>query len=95
MNYVTAGAPKPLNTQGMAWSRISQNRGHKSEECMYLQNVISAPASMYCKFCRSVGHDEKDCKAYQLLQEKMMDTYLMKNEEQMQVERAQPQYKPA
>ena len=28
----------------------------------------------------------------QLLQEKTMDTYLMKNDEQMQDERAQPQY---
>ena len=29
-----------------------------------------------------------------MLQQKTMDTYLMKNEEQMQVERVQPQYQP-
>ena len=57
---------------------------------MYLQNIVSAPSSLYCKFCRSIGHDEKYYRALQLLQEKMMDTYLMKNDEQMQVEQAQP-----
>ena len=92
MNYVTAGAPNPLNKQGMPWCTIFQTRGHKSEECLYLQNILSAPASLYCKFCRSVGHDEKDCRALQLLQEKTMDTYLIKNEEQMQVEGAHHQY---
>ena len=95
MNYVAAGAPIPLNTQGMPWCRICRTRGHKCEECLYLHNIVSALASMYCKFCRSVVHDEKYCRALQLLQEKMMDTYLMKNDEKMQVERAQPQYHPA
>ena len=41
-----------------------------------------------------MGHDEKYCRAFQLLQEKMMDTYLMKNYDQIQVERTQPQYQP-
>ena len=35
-----------------------------------------------------MGHDEKYCRAYQLLQEKTFDTYLMKNDEHM----AQEQY---
>ena len=61
-----------------------------SEECLYLQNIVSMPASLYCKFCRSVGHDEKDCRAFQVLQEKAMDTYLMKNDEKMQAKRVQP-----
>ena len=86
MNYVAAGASNPLNTQGMPWCRICNTGGHKYEECMYLQNIVSAPASLYCKFCISVGHDEKYCRALQLLQEKMMDTYLMKNDEHMQDE---------
>ena len=48
---------------------------------MYLHDIVSAPTNLYCKFCRSVGHNEKDYKALQLLQEKTMDTYLMKNDE--------------
>ena len=86
MNYVVAGAPKPLNNQGIPWCKICHTRGHNSEERLYLQKIGSTPASLYCKFRRSVGHDEKYCRAFQLLQEKMMDTYLMKNDEQMQVE---------
>ena len=39
-----------------------------------------------------MGHDEKDCKQYQLLQEKEVDTYLMKNYEQMQDEQADAQF---
>ena len=86
MNYVVAGASNPLNTQGMPWCSICHTRCHKDEECLYLQKIVSSPASLYYKFCKSVGHDEKDCRALQLLQEKMMDTYLMKNDEKMQVE---------
>ena len=81
MKYVTAGAPIPLNNQGMPCCRVCQTRGHKSEECMYLHKIVSTPASLYYKFCRSVGHDEKYSRALQLLQEKTMDTYLMKNDE--------------
>ena len=83
MNYVAVGAPNPLNTQGMPWCRICQTRGHNSGEYMYLQKIVSAPTSLYYKFCILVGLDEKDCKALQLLQEKKMDTYLMKNDEKM------------
>ena len=78
----------------MPWCRVVYTRGHKFEECLYLQKIVSEPARLYCKFCRSIGHEEKDYKALQLLQEKMMDTYLMKNYEQMQDEQVQPQYQP-
>ena len=54
MNYVAGGAPNPLNTQGIPWCRVCQTRGHKSEECMYLQQILSAPTSLYCNFCRLV-----------------------------------------
>ena len=85
MNYVSAGSPNTLNTQGMPCCRVCQTRGYKSKEFLYLQKIVSAPTSMYCKFCSSVGLDEKDYRALQLLQEKTMDTYLMKNDEKMQV----------
>ena len=39
-----------------------------------------------------MGHDEKDCRQYQLLQEKEVDTYLMKNYEQMQDEQDHAQF---
>ena len=95
INYVTAGVWNPINKQWIPWCRISQTWGHRSEDCLYLDKIVSTLDSLYCKFCKFVGHDEKDCIAFQLLQEKMVDTYLMKNEEQMQAEWAQDQYPPA
>ena len=86
MNYVTAGASNPINTQGMPWCIIYQFRGHNPEECLYLHVIVSTLASMYCKFCKTVGHNEKYYKSFQFLQEKTMDTYLMKNDEKMQAE---------
>ena len=32
-----------------------------------------------------MGHDEKYCRAYQLMREKMVDAYLMKTEEQVKI----------
>ena len=64
MNYVTSGAPNPLNDQVLPWCHICQSRGHCDEECVYLKKVVSTPANLFCKFCKSVGHEEKDCRAY-------------------------------
>ena len=94
MNYVASSAPNPLNGQWIPWCHICQSRGHRNEECVYLQKVVSTPANLLCKFCKSVGHEEKDCRAYQLLKEKTVDTYLMKNEGFPQVEQAQASYQP-
>ena len=80
MNYIAFGAPNPLNGKGIPWCHICQSRGHRDEECVYLQKVVSTPTRLFCKFCRSVGHDEKYCRAYQLLKEKTVNTYLVKNE---------------
>ena len=79
MNYLASGAPNPINTQGIPSCRILQTRGHHSKECLYLQKIVSAPAILYYKFCRLVGPNKKYCRAYQLLQEKIVYTYLMKN----------------
>ena len=60
MNDVAARETNPINTQGMPWCRICHTIGHISEECLYLQKIVSAPASLYCKLFKLVGHDEKD-----------------------------------
>ena len=79
----------------MPWCRICQTRGHRSEECLYLQNIVITSDSMYCKLCKYIGHDVKDCKDFQLLQEKTMDTYLMNNEYHMKSEQDQSEYPQA
>ena len=74
MNYVSSSAPNPLISHGLPWCRIYQTRGHHNEDCLYLQKIVITPANLFFKFCKPVGHEEKDCRAYQLLKEKMIDT---------------------
>ena len=95
MNYVSSSAPNPLNGHGLPWCRICQSRGHRDDECLYFKNVVSTLENLFCKLCKSVGHEEEDCRTYHLLKEKTVDTYLIKNEGQSQVEPTQALYQPA
>ena len=60
-----------------------------------MQKVVSTSENLFCKFCNLVGHEEKYCRAYQLLKEKTVDTYLMKNEGLTQAELVQASYQVA
>ena len=60
MNYVSFGAPNPLNGHGLPWCRICQYRGRRDKECLYLQKVVITLENLFCKFFKSVGHKEKD-----------------------------------
>ena len=95
MNYISSGAPNPLSSHGLPWCRICQTRGHRDKEYLYLQNTVSTPASLFYKFCYSVGNEEKDYRACQILKEKIVDTYLMKNDKSVQDEQVQVHYHPA
>ena len=57
-----------------------------------MYKTVCTPTSLYCKFCKSVGHDEKDCEAYQLMGNKMVDAYLMNTEEQVNIEQTPLQF---
>ena len=92
MNYISSGAPNPLSTQGIPWCNICQTRGRCDIECMFLQRTVCASASLYCKFCKYVGHDEKYFRAYEFMRDKMVDAYLMKTEEKIKIEHAAPQF---
>ena len=66
-NYMLSGDPNPLSNGGMPWFLIFQVHGHQHKECVYIQKIVSKPTNLYCTFCRSVGHEEKDCRAYDLI----------------------------
>ena len=89
MNYVAVGAPNPLNTQGIPWCRICQTRGNNYEEFMYLHMIVRQHLLCIVNFVDQYVMI-KDCRSFKLLQEKTMDTYLLKNDEKMKAERAQP-----
>ena len=86
-NYLLLGPPNMLNQGGLPWCRICQTHGHRHEECVYLQKMVSKPVNLFCIFCRSIGHEGKDFRAYDLLQERTMDAYYMKGEENRSTER--------
>ena len=69
-NYMLSRAPNPLSSGGIPWCHIFQVYGHRHEECSYMQKIVSKAANLYCSFYRSVGHEDKDYRAYDLLQER-------------------------
>ena len=92
MNYVSSGGPSPMNSQGLPWCNIFQIRGHQETDCLFMHKTICTPTSLYCKFWKYVGHDEKDCRSYQLMREKMVDAYIMKTEEKIKIKEVVPQF---
>ena len=77
-NYLLSGALSPLSGVGAPWCRSFHVYGHGHENCDYMQEMVTKEESLYCTFCRSVGHDKKNCHAYDLLQERMYDSYFVK-----------------
>jgi hypothetical protein len=55
-----------------------------------MQKYVQTPTNLYCTFCKFVGHDEKDCRAYDLLHERSRDTYRIQGD--MQKERNASQF---
>jgi hypothetical protein len=54
----------------------------------------------YCKFCKSMGHDDKDCRTLELMRERNLDTYIVQEEmmtskDTPQFNNMQPQFNPA
>jgi hypothetical protein len=47
-----------------------------------MQKYVQKPTNIYCAFCKSMGNDEKDCRAYDLLHEISRDTYRIQGEVQ-------------
>ena len=80
-NYLLSGAPNPLSYAGILWFRMCQVYGHQHENYEYMQKMITKEENMYYTFCRSVGHDDKNYRDYDLLQERTYDSYFVKDED--------------
>lgn len=64
------------------WYEICKTRGqHCSEDYYLLQKYVQTLRNLYCKFCKSVGHYENNCQAYEIMMEHGVDAYRMKIEE--------------
>ena len=45
--------------------------------------------NLFCTFCKSVGHDENNCRDYELMSEKTQDIYAMQTDQQNNTGNAQ------
>jgi hypothetical protein len=45
-----------------------------------MKKYVEKPTNIYYTFCKYVGHDEKDCRAYEILHERLRDTYRIQGE---------------
>jgi hypothetical protein len=72
--YLASGSPSPLKKDTITWCKVCRMRHHPGE-FFYMKNYFQTPTNIYCTFYKSVGHDEKDCRAYDLLHEISKDTY--------------------
>jgi hypothetical protein len=79
--YLAFGAPIPLNKVTLPWCEVCRNRHHPGES-YYMKKYVHTPTNLYCTFCKSMGHDEKDCRDYDILHERSRDKYSIQGEMQ-------------
>jgi hypothetical protein len=60
--YLASGALIPLKQVTLPWCEECRNR-HRPGECYYMQKYVQTPTNLYCTFCKSMGHDDRDCRA--------------------------------
>ena len=77
--YLASGAPSPLKKVTLPWCEVCRNR-HRHGECYYMQKYVQTPTNLYYTFCKYVGHDEKDCRYYDLMHEILRDAYKIQGE---------------
>ena len=80
--YLNTSVPNQF-TPGVLYCEICRTTGqHRPENCHLLQRYVQVPKNPYCKFCKSVGHNEEECRSYDLMRERISDAYRVQNEAQ-------------
>jgi hypothetical protein len=49
-----------------------------------MKKYVQTPTNLYFRFCKSVGHDDRDCRAYDLMHERSRDIYKIQGEVQQE-----------
>ena len=80
VEYLASGAPNPLAQMQGPWCELCRIRGHPPQQCPLLQKYVQTPKNLDCNFCKSVGHDEHNCRAYDLMVERKHDLYRVQSE---------------
>ena len=82
VEYLASRAPNPLPQVRGPWCEICRMNGHRPQECHLLQKYVQTPKNLFCSFCKSVGHYENNCRAYELMMERTQDVYAMQSDQQ-------------
>lgn len=89
-NYLVGGGPMSLRPEAQAgpsapaalWCAICQvGSKHAIENYHLLQKYTQTLEQLYCKFCRSMGHDEWTCRSYEVMMDRT-PSYRMQTEMQ-------------
>ena len=81
-NYLNTGTPNPFNPAVLYCEIYRTTSQHHPKHCHLLQRYVQVPKNTYCKFCKSVGHNEDECHSYDLMREHTYDAYRVQNEVQ-------------
>jgi hypothetical protein len=81
--YLESGALSPLKKVTLPWCKVCRNRHHLGE-CYYMQKYVQTPTNLYCMFCKLVGHDDRDYRAYKLMHERSRDIYKIQGKVQQE-----------
>jgi hypothetical protein len=87
--YMATRMPNPLPVGGL-WCEIYKKQGHDPYHYPMMQKYQTISKSSYCKFFKSVGHDDKDCKTMDLMREITLDAYRV--QEEMMIAQFAPQF---
>ena len=74
-NYLNTGAPNPFNPNVLYCEICRTTSQHRPEDCYLLQRYVQVPKNPYCKFGKSVGHNEEECRSFDLMRERTYDAY--------------------
>jgi hypothetical protein len=86
---MAAGMPNPLLIGGL-WFEICKKLGHDPYHYPMMQKYQIVPKSSYCNFCKSVVHDDKDCRMMDLMRERTSEAYRV--QEKMMTGQAEAQF---
>jgi hypothetical protein len=64
--YLASGASSPLKQDTLPWCKVCRNRHHPGE-CYYMQKYVQTPTNLYFTLYNSLGHDDRDCRDYDLM----------------------------
>ena len=87
--YMASREPNPLPQVRGPWCEICKTNGHRPQDCHLLQKYVQTPKNSFCTFCKFVGHDVNNYKAYEPMMERTQDVYAVQSDQQNNAGNAQ------